>query len=207
MTSPDPASNEHTSGVPRLERMIGNRAAAALRRTLIKGLCHASRVPILARPGRFGMQRVFDSVAPVWDRIRSDPTYSRGLTAALDHLHGEPRAALDVACGTGLVSAVLRERYPRCAVTGIDISPAMIDRARRNVPSATFVPGVAESLPFDDGQFDLVVGLDAVFDVQELSRVCAREGTCVIVYSRGGTTPVSRNLSRIRPQMEALGFS
>ncbi|MDP5220236.1 class I SAM-dependent methyltransferase [Ruegeria sp. 2205SS24-7] len=42
-------------------------------------------------------------------------------------------------------------------VTGLDFSPAMLARARRRVPNASFVEGDAASLPFDDKSFDAVV--------------------------------------------------
>jgi len=72
-------------------------------------------------------------------------------------------AVLDVACGTGtLAIAAKRQVRAEGAVTGIDASAEMIERARVKVERAglnvTFVNGTAQHLPFGDGQFDIVMG-------------------------------------------------
>jgi arsenite methyltransferase len=51
---------------------------------------------------------------------------------------------------------------PEGFVTGIDMTPGMLDRARRaaremNAANVTFVEGEAERLPFDDASFDVVI--------------------------------------------------
>ena len=63
--------------------------------------------------------------------------------------------ALDAACGTGRVSALLAARGHE--VLGVDTSPEMLARAREKVPEATFLDGRLEALPVDDGGFDLAV--------------------------------------------------
>src|SRR5262245_2666133 len=63
--------------------------------------------------------------------------------------------ALDAACGTGRVSALLAARGHE--VLGVDTSPEMLARAREKVPGATFLSGRLEALPVDDGGFDLAV--------------------------------------------------
>jgi ubiquinone/menaquinone biosynthesis C-methylase UbiE len=63
----------------------------------------------------------------------------------------DPKRTLDVACGTGLVTRLLRGE-----VTGLDQSEAMLEVAREQAPAATLVQGDAIHLPFDDGSFDRV---------------------------------------------------
>ncbi|MEV3874155.1 sulfotransferase [Streptomyces sp. NPDC049906] len=60
---------------------------------------------------------------------------------------------LDVACGTGLVSRLFGGRVAE--VTGVDITPEMADRARPHLDRLVIAP--AESLPFPDDSFDVVV--------------------------------------------------
>jgi ubiquinone/menaquinone biosynthesis C-methylase UbiE len=72
-------------------------------------------------------------------------------------------AVLDVACGTGtLAIAAKRQVGAAGSVTGIDASPEMIGRARVKAERAgldvSFVNGMAQRLPFGDGQFDIVMG-------------------------------------------------
>lgn len=58
---------------------------------------------------------------------------------------------LDVACGTGFLT-----RHLHGEVTGLDQSPSMLERARRQAPNATFVQGDAFALPFEPASFDRV---------------------------------------------------
>ena len=71
-----------------------------------------------------------------------------------------PRSrVLDVACGTGNLAVIAARRG--CQVTGIDIARNLIRQARDRAAAERlhidFREGDAEELPFDDGQFDLVV--------------------------------------------------
>jgi demethylmenaquinone methyltransferase/2-methoxy-6-polyprenyl-1,4-benzoquinol methylase len=63
----------------------------------------------------------------------------------------EPARTLDVACGTGFLTA-----YLPGPVTGLDQSARMLGVARRRLPDATFVQGDALTLPFPDHSFDRV---------------------------------------------------
>lgn len=66
---------------------------------------------------------------------------------------------LDVGCGTGVV-AITAARLGAHA-TGLDLTPELLERARENARisqvSIEFREGDAESLPFEDASFDLVV--------------------------------------------------
>ena len=91
---------------------------------------------------------------------------------------------LDLGSGAGTDSLVAAQMVgPDGSVTGIDMTPEMVDRARRaagemGVTNVTFVSGEAERLPFVDASFDVVISngvvdlipdKDAVF--AELHRV------------------------------------
>jgi ubiquinone/menaquinone biosynthesis C-methylase UbiE len=71
-------------------------------------------------------------------------------------------SVLDVGCGTGTLAIAAKRRVGSSgSVYGIDASPAMIARATRKAKKAgadvTFENGLAESLPFPDGRFDVVL--------------------------------------------------
>lgn len=101
------------------------------------------------------VRAMFDRIAPVYDVMNSvmtlglDARWRRSAARAAD-LDDDGRA-LDVACGTG----ALTEELARSAeVAGIDLSPRMIERARRRVPAGRFAVADALALPFPDGAFD-----------------------------------------------------
>jgi SAM-dependent methyltransferase len=66
---------------------------------------------------------------------------------------------LDVACGTGVVGVTAARRGAK--VSGLDLSPVLIERARKNAGIAgvdiDFVDGDAEVLPYPDASFDVVL--------------------------------------------------
>jgi len=150
---------------------------------------------------------MFDTLAGDWEKIREDPTYRAGFEEALRLLPRgfRPRRALDVACGTGIATALLLERWQGVNVIGTDISPRMVERARELVLEATFEVASVHHLPYEDGEFDLVTALDGLLDAPELMRVLHRKGRLLIVYSKAGTTPISRPLDALALEFEELG--
>ena len=65
-----------------------------------------------------------------------------------------PGDALDAACGTGRIAAMLADHG--CTVAGIDSSPDMLQQAHDKVPAGTFTLGDLRHLPVPDGSFDVV---------------------------------------------------
>ncbi len=49
-----------------------------------------------------------------------------------------PATIADLGCGTGTVTALVRYRWPKAAVVGIDNAPAMLERARTALPEVVF---------------------------------------------------------------------
>jgi SAM-dependent methyltransferase len=101
---------------------------------------------------------------------------------------GSDDTVLDVACGPGLVVAAFA-RVVRHA-TGIDVTPAMLARAREvtaGLPNVTLDHGDVLRLPYADGAFSIVVSRfafhhfpapDAV--LAEMRRVCRPGGRVVV---------------------------
>ena len=87
-------------------------------------------------------------------------------------------SALDVACGSGKLTAELAKLAGRGRVVGVDFSARMLEIARRAHPQIEFIEGDALNLPFDDASFDastIAFGLrnlsDPIRGLREMRRV------------------------------------
>jgi SAM-dependent methyltransferase len=113
---------------------------------------------------------------------------------------------LDVGCGPGHLANRLARDH-RLEVTGLDLDPAMIERARANAEHAvsaerrpTFVVGGVAALPFPDGSFDLVVSslsmhhwADPAGGLAEIGRVLRPAGRALVWDIRPGLVPLHRH--------------
>ena len=103
---------------------------------------------------------------------------------------GAADTVLDVACGPGLVAAAVAPVARH--VTGIDLTPAMIECARalvreRGLANVTLTVGDVQPLPYEAGAFSLVVSRFAFHHfpdpgavLREMVRVCAPGGRVVV---------------------------
>src|SRR3954464_9790481 len=116
----------------------------------------------------------FDEIAKrvleVGQRVAASAAIEPGMTV------------LDVACGTG--NATIPAALAGGRATGLDLTPELLEDARRNADAAGveigWVEGDAEALPFEDGSFDRVISTFGVMfaprhevAAAELARVCA----------------------------------
>ncbi len=102
---------------------------------------------------------------------------------------GEGEELLDVATGSG--NAALEAARRGARVTGLDITPDLLDAARARASEEgleiRFDEGDAADLPYEDGSFDRVVSVfgamfapDQALTAAELLRVCRPGGTIVV---------------------------
>jgi demethylmenaquinone methyltransferase / 2-methoxy-6-polyprenyl-1,4-benzoquinol methylase len=148
---------------------------------------------------------MFDSIAPVYDRMNTLMTAGldgRWRRAAVRAAHLSPGdKAMDVACGTGKLTAALASvTGPEGHVVGVDLSPAMLDTARRafaDLPGVEFRLGNALALPVADGEFDaatIAFGMRNLASFEDGFRELAR-------VVRGGGRVVCLELSVPRPRL------
>lgn len=105
------------------------------------------------------VQRGYNSCAAEYDKSRQREAGPE-LTLLTSRL-GDGATILDVGCGAGVpVAKTLAQRF---AVTGVDISGEMINRARTNVPQATFIEGDIMSVEFPPSYFDAAVAFYSIF--------------------------------------------
>jgi SAM-dependent methyltransferase len=170
---------------------------------------------VVARPRVWGffrgpLRRQFNRLAAGWE-ARLGPEALIPLEAALDHLRSPPRRALDLGTGTGKAARVVAKRFPEAEVVGVDLSPAMIEEARRVLPAelsgrVRFEVADASRLPFEDGAFDLVTLLNMIPFFEELARVTASGGRLEIAFSFGSETPIYVPSETLRKRLASLGF-
>ncbi len=70
---------------------------------------------------------------------------------------------LDVACGKGASTAYLQQLYSPAEITAINISEKQLESAKKNAPGSTFIVMDGAALDFEDGSFDTVLCVEAVF--------------------------------------------
>jgi len=138
---------------------------------------------------------VVDWLDADWPRLPVDPTLS-SLVDLVEIHHGSG-PILEVGCGTGRTHEALMRRLvlrPHGYV-GVDVTPAMVERARAHYPQADFRTGDLLALPFADGSFGSVVCTDVLHHLPDLEaplsemlRV-AREHVFLLLWLRKADAP------------------
>lgn len=111
--------------------------------------------------------------------------YAAHLAARVAALR--PSAVLELAAGTGRLTAELVAALPSARVEATDLNDAMVAFGRSRVPGATWSRADATALPFPDGGFDVVAcqfGVmffpDRVAALREAARVLAPGGSLLV---------------------------
>jgi SAM-dependent methyltransferase len=105
-----------------------------------------------------GDTRWLDSMPEYYDRCLGPAVFApyaqslAGIAAAY-----APRAVLEVAAGTGIVTSELVRAVPAARITATDLNPAMVAWAAQRVTRATWMPADAQRLQFRDASFDMIV--------------------------------------------------
>jgi SAM-dependent methyltransferase len=136
-----------------------------------------------------------------------DRVHKRALSLAVGDVQGS--AVLDFGCGTGRLSDWFARNGAH--VEGVDVTPEMVAVAQARVPQARFQTIDGLTLPFEEGQFDLVVtayvlqyyvGDDGAIPI-ELGRVLRGGGRLIAIeqvtesdIGRGGSVAAYERMLR-----------
>ncbi len=188
---------------------------ADLERRFGRKLARVATNAVVARPALWGgfrwlLQRQFDRLAPNWSAMRG-PHALAALEEALDAIPGAPRRILDLGTGTGAAAFAAARRFPAAEVVGADLAERMLAEARAQTPPEladriSFQTADGARLPFDDGEFDLVVLANMIPFFDELARVVSGGGHVVLTFSAGPETPIWVPPERLRQELGARGF-
>jgi len=152
--------------------------------------------------------RFFERAAPTWDaRYAGDPERLAPLAAALDLLPHAPTRVLDVGTGTGAGALIAAERWPAADVTGIDVSPKMIEiaAAKQARPGVRFLVADVAELDRSEG-YDLVIMLNMPPFFEQVSRLVRPGGHVAKIASRGAVTPFYTSAEKLRDGFGARGL-
>jgi SAM-dependent methyltransferase len=183
---------------------------------ILFGAATAAAAAVAVQHGRGAMGRKVPGGILIGDATLYDAVSHRLLLGSLfDRIAADVAAVspdgvrvLEVGCGPGRLSIRLTRRYG-LDVTGLDLDPAMIARARANADRShdgderrpSFVVGDVASMAFPDGSFDLVVSTlsmhhwaDPKAGLAEIGRVLRPGGRALVWDFRAGPVPLHGRL-------------
>ena len=146
------------------------------------------------------MRGMFTRVAGMYDRLNRvqslglDVLWRKRALARLARAMPPPRRILDLATGTADFALAAARRFPDAHVTGVDLTPAMLDIGRRKVETA----GLADRIALEEGDACALTCADGAFDavlcafgfrnfpdhaaaLREVARVLAPDGNLLVL--------------------------
>ncbi|MBO6087784.1 ubiquinone/menaquinone biosynthesis methyltransferase [bacterium] len=145
------------------------------------------------------IQKMFDTISDKYDFMNNIMSFGTHFLIKKDCVNqlksGEK--ILDLCCGTGDLTRILKEKHPNAEIFGVDFSEKMLEIAKRKAPTLPSPVGrVSErqegvkylqsnitNLPFEDNSFDIITigfGLRNIenFDdaLSEIYRVLKKDG-------------------------------
>jgi ubiquinone/menaquinone biosynthesis C-methylase UbiE len=147
---------------------------------------------------RYDIERYYEQSHPLvrWlERRRLSLLHELAAPRPGDHV-------LEVGCGAGHVL----EQFAGHKRTGIDLSPTMLDRSRCRLGSAVeLLQGSAETLPFDDASFDVVLCTEVLEHTRDPRRVIAELLRVARPHARVVVSiPNERNIDRAKRAIRAI---
>jgi arsenite methyltransferase len=134
-----------------------------------------------------------------WARDGRGEAMEEGHSAIADAVIGRmpvhaDSVLLDLSCGSGWATRRLARRAHHGKVWGVDLSPAMIERARAaldNPPNVDYDVAPGSVLPFANETFDAVLSIEAFYYFPDIAGVLAE---CLRVLKPSGELDILINL-------------
>jgi ubiquinone/menaquinone biosynthesis C-methylase UbiE len=152
--------------------------------------CKPSHIPNSEKMTVDQLQSAYDEIAEQYEKKIWFDQYILGVARLRKKLLSKATGKiLEVACGTGQNLPLFA---PNSEITTVDLSPKMLDAARRNAIkhrlNVNFAVMDAENLEYSDGSFDTVVSTLSTCTfpnpfkaLQEIKRVCRPNGLILLL--------------------------
>jgi len=128
----------------------------------------------------------YDNEAASYERIMHWFNYAQSMQNFIRNLDiplpNKPKI-LELGCGTGITTVVLREKFPEAELFGLDLSLEMMKICQQKVPSAKLIEGdfnqpgsfrdfvSAERVELEKGTFDLIISTGSLSEYGDLEKV------------------------------------
>jgi ubiquinone/menaquinone biosynthesis C-methylase UbiE/glycosyltransferase involved in cell wall biosynthesis len=160
---------------------------------------------LLSDPGKERVRTYYDSLAPVRNEwYQRNRYYHNHIEAEVRSLIPPGASVLELGCGTGNLLAAVQ---PRRGV-GLDISPRMVEAARRNHPNLEFQVADVEDLQLHGATFDYVIASDIVGELGDIAAMlegaraaCHGDSRLLITFHNPALEGFLRAAQRLRLAM------
>jgi tRNA (cmo5U34)-methyltransferase len=119
---------------------------------------------------------------------RCNPCYDEMIQSVFESLPQSwaPAQVLELGCGTGNLTQILRAQFPEASILGVDLSAEALDVCRRRLadPGLSLMKADMAALALDGGRFDLVASSLALHHLSDAQR--AALFTKVLSWLRSG---------------------
>lgn len=128
---------------------------------------------------RRAMRAAFEKAAPFYDAAAVlQNEVARRLVDRMELMSMKPVSIIDAGSGTGFVSHLLAERFPKAKITALDLAFNMLSQAKtkrsfkqRWNKQFSYVNAEVESLPFADASVELIISGLTLQWCQDLPKV------------------------------------
>ena len=153
------------------------------------------------------IRAVYSTVARSYDDLIPDTRFEAPIDLAmvqhfLDQVGtGRSASVLDAGCGAGRMMGYLATLDPTLHLTGVDLAPGMVARARTNQPTRQIRESPLSVLPFSTEQFDGLLSWYSIIHmptvelprvVDEFRRVLRVEGSLLLGFHAGAGERIAR---------------
>jgi len=126
------------------------------------------------------VKEIFTGIAGEYDRVNTIISlgqigrWRRKFLKVMDP--SEDERVLDLGCGTGQLTKLIADSVPEGEVVGVDLTPEMIEKARRELPAqysstVDFKTGKGESLDLETSYFDSATSAFTLRNVEDIRQV------------------------------------